>query len=261
LIFVARPLAVLISVKPFFKFRWREIGFISWVGLRGAVPIVLAIFPVIGGVDNAELYFNVAFAVVLLSLLVQGATLSPMARWMRVAVPKETKPDQRGALGILPENDFEMFVYKVDNPVLDNQQIRLLRFPSGTLISALFRDHQMLHPKGSTELKVGDVLCVISRSEDLTKLNQLFNGDAKLRQAEAFFGAFVLNGDALLRDVAKAYGLTISANEQDATLAEFISRRVGGHPVVGDDVDWHGIHWVVNEVDGDQIRKVGMRLF
>lgn len=261
LIFVARPLAVLISVKPFFKFRWREIGFISWVGLRGAVPIVLAIFPVIGGVDNAALYFNVAFAVVLLSLLVQGATLSPMARWMRVAVPKGTTPDQRGALGILPENDFEMFVYKVDNPVLANHQIRLLRFPSGTLISALFRDHQMLHPKGSTVLKPGDVLCVISRSEDLTKLNQLFNGDAKLRQAEAFFGAFVLNGDALLRDVAKAYGLTISDNEKDATLAEFIARRVGGHPVVGDDVDWHGIHWVVNEVDGDKIRKVGMRLF
>ncbi|MEX1201166.1 MAG: potassium/proton antiporter [Methylophaga sp.] len=261
LIFVARPLAVLISVKPFFKFRWREIGFISWVGLRGAVPIVLAIFPVIGGVDNAALYFNVAFAVVLLSLLVQGATLSPMARWMRVAVPKGTKPDQRGALGILPENDFEMFVYKVENPVLADQQIRLLRFPSGTLISALFRDHQMLHPKGSTVLKPGDVLCVISRSEDLPKLNQLFNGDAKLRQAEAFFGAFVLNGDALLHDVAKAYGLTISDNEKDATLAEFIARRVGGHPVVGDDVDWHGIHWVVNEVDGDKIRKVGMRLF
>ena len=119
----------------------------------------------------------------------------------------------------------------------------------------------MLHPKGSTELKLGDVLCVISRSEDLPKLNQLFNGDAKLRQAEAFFGAFVLNGDARLGDVAKAYGLTISDNEKDATLAEFISRRVGGHPVVGDDVDWHGIHWVVNEVEGDQIRKVGMRLF
>lgn len=261
LIFVARPLAVLISVKPFFKFRWREIGFISWVGLRGAVPIVLAIFPVIGGVENAALYFNVAFAVVLLSLLVQGATLSPMARWMRVAVPKGTTPDQRGTLGILPENDFEMFVYKVDNPMLADQQIRLLRFPSGTLISALFRDHQMLHPKGSTVLKPGDVLCVISRSEDLPKLNQLFNGDAKLRQAEAFFGAFVLNGDALLRDVAKAYGLTISDNEKDTTLAEFIARRVGGHPVVGDDVDWHGIHWVVNEVDGDKIRKVGMRLF
>lgn len=261
LIFVARPLAVMVTVKPFFKFRWREIGFISWVGLRGAVPIVLAIFPVIGGVENATLYFNVAFVVVLLSLLIQGGTLSLMAKWMRIQVPQSVSPKQRGALGILPEQDYEMFVYKVENQSLDGQPIRLLRFPSGALISGLFRGKAMIHPKGNTELRMGDVLCVISREEDLDTLNQLFNGEMQLRNVEAFFGAFVLNGDAMLKDVAKAYGLTMSARQEHMTLAEFISRRVGGHPVVGDQVDWHGIHWVVSEVDGDTIIKVGMRLY
>lgn len=261
LIFVARPLAVLIAVKPFFKFRWREIGFISWVGLRGAVPIVLAIFPLIGDVENADLYFNVAFMVVLMSLLIQGSTISLVAKWMKIQVPFSAKPDQRGVLGILPENDYEMFVYKVENPGLDNQEVRRLRFPSGTLISALFRDHQMIHTKGSTELKLGDTLCVISRSEDLPALNRLFNGDTKLMQEQAFFGSFVLNGDALLKDVAKAYGLTVSGDEQALSLDQFISRRVGGHPVVGDNIGWHGIHWVVNEVDGDRIVRVGLRLF
>ncbi|THF54536.1 MAG: potassium/proton antiporter, partial [Methylophaga nitratireducenticrescens] len=143
LIFVARPVAVVLSVKPFFRFRWREIGFISWVGLRGAVPIVLAIFPVIGGVENASLYFNVAFVVVLLSLLIQGSTLSLMARWMRVEIPVGITPNHRGALGILPENDYELFVYRIENEQLDGQPIRLIRFPSGTLISALFRNHVM----------------------------------------------------------------------------------------------------------------------
>ena len=261
LIFVARPLAVALTVKPFFKFRWHEIGFISWVGLRGAVPIVLAIFPVIGGVENASLYFNAAFAVVLMSLLIQGGTIPLMARWMKVEVPPGVEPDQRGLLGVLPENDYEMFVYKVDNLDLDDVPIRLLRFPSGAVISALFRQHAMLHPKGSTRLKLGDIICVIGRSDDLPALNRLFSGDAKLKRERAFFGTFTFDGDALMRDIAGVYGLTLSPGESDMTLAEFVSLRVGGHPVVGDDVDWHGIHWVVSEMEGNRVTRVGLRLY
>lgn len=261
LIFVARPLAVLVSIKPFFRFRWRELLFISWVGLRGAVPIVLAIFPVIGGVENASLYFNIAFAVVLLSLLIQGASLGFAARWMKVEVPPATSPNQRGPLGILPENDYEMFVYEVENDALQDVPIRLLRFPSGTLISALFRDHAMLHPKGSTRLKGGDLLCVIGRNRDLAALNRLFNGDARLKQERAFFGTFTLEGAASMKDVAMAYGLTLSDGEEDMQLAEFLALRVGGHPVVGDDVDWHGIHWVISEMEGNRITRVGLRLY
>lgn len=216
---------------------------------------------VIGGVENASLYFNVAFVVVLLSLLIQGSTLSLMARWMRVEIPVGITPNHRGALGILPENDYELFVYRIENKQLDGQPIRLIRFPSGTLISALFRNHVMLHPKGSTELKLNDTICVISRNEDLDALNQIFSGHSKLKQKEAFFGSFNIRGDALLEDVAKAYGLVISSAQSGMTVSDFISRRVGGHPVVGDDVDWHGIHWVVNEVDGDKIIKVGLRLY
>ncbi|QEA40025.1 potassium/proton antiporter [Pistricoccus aurantiacus] len=259
LTFIARPLAVLIIIKPFFKFRWREIGFICWVGLRGAVPIVLAIFPVIGGVENSVLYFNVAFAVVLLSLVIQGGTIPLMARWMKVEVPLGVTPHRRGALGVLPENDYEMFVYTVENDALEDAPIRLLRFPSGALISALFREHSMLHPKGSTRLKLGDVICIIGRSKDLPALNRLFNGDATLKRERAFFGIFTLDGDALMGDVAQAYGLTLSSGEQDMTLGEFISLRVGGHPVVGDDVDWHGIHWVVSEMEGNKVTRVGLK--
>ena len=261
LIFIARPLAVLLAIKPFFKFRWREVGFISWVGLRGAVPIVLAIFPVIGGVENASFYFNVAFAVVLMSLIIQGGTLPWMARRMRVEVPKSVTPSLRGPLGVLPENDYEMFVYVVDNEDLQDVPIRLLRFPSGALISALFREHAMLHPKGSTRLQLGDVLCVIGRTDDLPALNRLFNGDATLKQVRAFFGTFTFDGHARMQDIADAYGLTLSPGEHDMTLAEFVSLRVGGHPVVGDDVDWHGIHWVVSDMEGNTVTRVGLRLY
>jgi len=261
LIFLARPLAVVLAIKPFFRFRWREVIFIAWVGLRGAVPIVLAIFPVIGGVENAAVYFNIAFFAVLMSLLVQGGTLSLVARWTRVQIPPRVTPNRRGPLGVLPENDYEMFVYQVENDALEDVPIRLLRFPSGALISALFRQRTMLHPKGSTRLRLGDVLCVIGRSADLPALNRLFNGDARLKQERAFFGTFTLDGQALMRDVADAYGLTLSPGEQEMTLGEFMSLRVGGHPVIGDDVDWHGIHWVVSEMQGNQVTRVGLRLY
>ncbi|NWO04870.1 MAG: potassium/proton antiporter, partial [Alteromonadaceae bacterium] len=261
LIFVARPIAVFAVIKPFFKFRTREVLFIAWVGLRGAVPIVLAIFPLIGGVENAALYFNVAFAVVLMSLLIQGGSLAWVARWMKVEIPNGTTPNRRGPLGILPENDFEMFVYEVENQDLDDVPIRLLRFPSGALISSLFRKRAMLHPKGNTRLKIGDILCVIGREEDIVALNRLFNGDAKLKQERAFFGAFTLEGSAQMQDVAEAYGLTLSSGTPGMTLGEFMALRVGGHPVVGDDVDWHGIQWVVSEMDGNMITRVGLRLY
>ncbi|WP_017430393.1 potassium/proton antiporter [Vreelandella jeotgali] len=261
LIFVARPIAVFAIIKPFFKFRTREVLFIAWVGLRGAVPIVLAIFPLIGGVENASLYFNVAFAVVLMSLLIQGGSLAWVARRLKVEVPDGTTPNRRGALGILPENDFEMFIYDVENQDLEGVPIRLLRFPSGSLISALFRKRAMLHPKGNTRLKLGDVLCVIGRAEDVVALNRLFNGNARLKQERAFFGAFTLEGSALMQDIAEAYGLTLSSSTPGMTLSRFMALRLGGNPVVGDDVDWHGIQWVVSEMDGNRITRVGLRLY
>ena len=184
-----------------------------------------------------------------------------MARRMKVMVPDSATPNHRGPLGILPENDFEMFVYKVENADLEDVPIRLLRFPSGALISALFRQHVMLHPKGSTQLRIDDIICVIGKSDDLPALNRLFNGDAKHRQQRAFFGTFTLDADARMGDVADAYALTLSPGEASLTLGEFMGLRLGGHPVVGDDVDWHGIHWVVSEMEGNHITRVGLRLY
>ncbi|GAA3908945.1 potassium/proton antiporter [Halomonas cibimaris] len=261
LIFIARPLAVFLAIRPFFHFRAREVAFIAWVGLRGAVPIVLAIFPLMAGVANAALYFNVAFVVVLMSLLIQGGSLAWVARWMKVEIPDGAAPNRRGSLGILPENDFEMFVYEVENLDLDDVPIRLLRFPSGALISALFRRHAMLHPKGNTRLKMGDILCVIGREADIAALNRLFNGDARFKQERAFFGAFTLDASAKMKDIAQAYGLTLGSGTPEMTLADFMALRVGGHPVVGDDVDWHGIQWVVSEMDGNTVTRVGIRLY
>ncbi len=261
LIFVARPLAVGLCLLPFFKFNLRELGFIAWVGLRGAVPIVLAIFPVIAGTDKASLYFNIAFHVVLISLLVQGSSLPWMAKKLRVEVPPDFAPKRRSLLGIFPEDDYEAFVYTVMSETLEGVELRRLRFPSGARIGALFRNRQLIHPSGSTQLQQGDLLCIIGRDADLPVLNKMFNEEPapKKEKARSFFGDFTLDGEAPLKDVAELYGLTLSADQKELSLGEFLTRRFGGHPVVGDQMDWHGIHWVVVKVEGDKIARVGLK--
>jgi cell volume regulation protein A len=97
LVFIARPLAVWLCLSPW-PFSGRERLFVGWVGLRGAVPIVLALFPVLSNLPGSERYFNIAFAVVLVSLLLQGTTLGPVARWLRVAEPPPPPPEERPVL-------------------------------------------------------------------------------------------------------------------------------------------------------------------
>ena len=110
LIVVARPVAVVLCLLPF-GFPWREQGFIAWMGLRGAVPIILGVFPLVAGIENAWLYFNVAFFVVLVSLFVQGWTVAPAARLLQLEVPPASLPAGRYDLGTAGHWDLELLRY------------------------------------------------------------------------------------------------------------------------------------------------------
>jgi len=261
LILLARPIAVLATLWPF-GFHAREKVFISWVGLRGAVPIVLALFPVMAGIEHAHLLFNVAFCVVLVSLLVQGTTLAPLAHRLRLEVPSGQEPRRRLPLDLPGSGDHELMVFELTGERWrEPLPFSELNLPRHVICAGVFRDSELFHPGVETELAEGDLVAVMASPGQLDEMSKLFDTHPRTSPLEdrQFFGEFVLNGDATVGDVELFYGIDISGYDPGDTLSECF-RRAHGHPVVGDKLRMGPIKLVVKAVSGDAVTRVGLNL-
>ncbi|EON17115.1 NhaP-type Na+/H+ and K+/H+ antiporter [Cupriavidus sp. GA3-3] len=260
LMLVARPVAVWLALLPF-RFNARETGFIAWMGLRGAVPIVLALFPLLREVPQSGLLFRIAFAVVLASLLFQGTTVSVAARLARVRRPGYPEPLARSRLRGTRAPILEVMQFEVGpNAPVENVRADQLELPPRCRLLTVARD-DALAALDQTVLRAGDSVSVLAPVTTLPMLSALFQAPGRAPTWEQASHDFLMSGDALLRDVAALYGTrALTPEEEPLTLEAAMQRAFTSPPVEGDSVAIAGLPLTVTRMEGAQILQVGLLL-
>ncbi|SEH56964.1 cell volume regulation protein A [Mycolicibacterium rutilum] len=164
LLLVARPLSVVASVI-WFRIPWREQVFVSWAGLRGAVPIVLATFPIVGGVPNSIHLLNIVFILVVVFTLLQGPSLRPLAHRLGL-IPKEATREIAVESAPLDVLDAELLTMTVQAPSrLHNVTVLELRLPDPSVITLIIRNGRTFVPQPDTRIAIGDELLIVTTTK------------------------------------------------------------------------------------------------
>jgi potassium/hydrogen antiporter len=255
---IARPLAVVLCLLPF-RYPLRDIGFVSWVGLRGAVSILLAILPILGGLEIGQDLFNMVFLIVLFSLLLQGWTIAPIARRLKLIVPPRTGPVEKVELELPGSANHELVVYRLSPNCPVAQGERLPRWARPSLIVREGRSMR-LHEAG--RVRTGDYVYIFAVPRMIPLLDRLFATPAALSEDdEDFFGQFSLDPKRPVRDIARIYDLQISHDDGVQPLGRFLHRRLGAVVTRGDRLTLGSVDLIVQETSEDGvIEKVGLAL-
>lgn len=165
MIFVARPLTVMLCLMPFRQMTFRAKCFVSWVGLRGAVPIIFATYPVVAEIPGSKVIFNIVFFITLISLIFQGMTIASVARWLKLDLPQEKEGNDFG-VEIPEEIDSQLTDVTLTAEMLeDGNRLMDMNIAKGTLVMLVKRGKEFMIPNGRMELKVGDKLLYISENK------------------------------------------------------------------------------------------------
>ncbi len=230
LMLVARPLAVFLCLAPF-RFNWREKIFIAWTGLRGAVAIFLASIPMLVGLSKAYLYFDVAFVVVIISLLLQGWTLAAAARRLHVALPRADRGPRRVELDLPGQLEQQLVGYSVRPKSLF---FRRGLVPSWSKPTLVIRDQHILSPAEADPIAPGDYIYLLAPPEKAEALDRFF---VDMQPSSApdphLLGDFMVSGEHTLGELAEIYGVAVDEEQAKLTLADYFDVHLDRAPKEG----------------------------
>ncbi|WP_237155521.1 potassium/proton antiporter [Oryzibacter oryziterrae] len=261
LILIGRPVAVWLCLKPF-GFTNQEMNFISWVGLRGAVSIFLAAIPTLAGVDNASMYFNVAFFVVIVSLLVQGWTIAPAARWFGMALKRTAAATQRIEIDLPGQQDKELVGYPIraDSYAF----LRPTSMPSWLKCVLVVREGEVKNAAEAGNLKIGDYAYFLAPQEKVHKLDRMFAAlpqDAVNAAKRGSFGEFAVAPDASLDDLAAFYEIALPKPLSGLSVQEAFAAQCGAKLRVGSRIPLGSFaELMARGVEDHQLIRASLRL-
>jgi cell volume regulation protein A len=258
LMLVARPFAVFLCLAPF-PFSWREKLFIAWTGLRGAVAIFLASIPMLVGLSKAYLYFDVAFVVVIISLLLQGWTLAAAARRLHVALPRPERGPRRVELDLPGQLEQQLVGYAVRPKSLF---LRRGLIPSWSKPTLVIRNEKILTPAEAEPVTAGDYLYLLAPPEKAEALDRFF---VDMQQPMAspdphLLGDFLVSGEITIGDIAQIYGISVKPDDARLTLADYFDVHLDRAPKEGATLPLDTIVLVARNISEGRVNAVGLRL-
>jgi potassium/hydrogen antiporter len=257
LMLLARPIAVFLCLVPF-RFNWREKVFIAWTGLRGAVAIFLASIPMLVGLSKAYLYFDVAFVVVVISLLLQGWTLGPAARWLHVALPRVDRGPRRVELDLPGQLEQQLVGYPVRSKSL---YFRRGLLPSWSKPTLVIRDERILSPVEADPVAAGDYLYLLAPPEKAEALDRFFVDMPPSSAPDPhLLGDFTVSGEHTLGELAEIYGVSAGDEQSKLTLADYFDIHLDHAPKEGAELVLDPIVLVARSISGGRVSVVGLRL-
>ncbi len=227
------------------------------VGLRGAVSILLALTPIIGGIEQSRLLFNIAFIIVMVSLIVQGWTVLPLARRLGLVIPQRIGPVDKVELELPGSAHHELLAYRI---VEGSPVARTGRIPRWARPSLVIRDGRSMQFQYAGRPRAGDHVYIFVSDKYPRLLDRLFASKAPVAADDAdFFGAFGIDPSRPASELAAAYGVKVSESEAKVTIAQFMTDRLGGRVEYADRLPLGDIELIVRDLDeAGHIIEVGV---